>query len=337
MNASSQVAITGVTGFVGTALAERLRSAGHRVRGLVRSSSHGGTVAWLERLGVELVRGDLGDHAALRRLAEGTDLLVHSAAVIGYRRRLRGAMARTNVLGTRNVVAAAVRAGVGRLVHVSSIAAIGVTDDPVLQDETSPWSGDRLDAAYFDTKHEAELETATAASRGLAVVTVNPGAIYGPSRAVSNSSNVVATIVNKRPGFVPAGGINVVTLETVIGGILAAAQRGRPGRRYVLGGENLHLHELVTRVGAAAELALYPRTLSTWWAPLARGAMELAEPWVPDRVWFTPDMCSCFGRWMWFDNARAREELGVVPDDLDACLRATVEQLRRDRRLPRVG
>ena len=334
MDASSQVAITGVTGFVGTALAERLRAAGHRVRGLVRATSHGETVAWLEQLGVELVRGDLHDRAALRRLADGTDLLVHSAAVIGYRRRLWGAMARTNVLGTRNVVDAALEAGVGRMVHVSSIAAIGVTDTPELQDETSPWTGDRLDAAYFDTKREAELETAKGAARGLDVVTVNPGAIYGPSRAVSNSSNVVATIVRRRPGFIPAGGINVVTLETVLGGILAAAQRGRPGRRYVLGGENLHLHELVTRVGAAADLALYPRPLPTWWAPAARGAMELVEPLVPDRVWFTPDMCSCFGRWMWFDNTRAREELGVVPDSLDDCLVATVEQLRRARRLP---
>jgi dihydroflavonol-4-reductase len=107
------------------------------------------------------------------------------------------------------------------------------------------------------------------------------------------------------------------------------------GRRYVLGGENLHLHELLSRVGRAAGLSVRLHRFPTAAAPWLRAAMELAEPLVPDRAWYTPDLCAAFGRWMWFDTTRMRAELGVQPVDLDACLAATVAQLRRDGRLPR--
>ena len=169
---------------------------------------------------------------------------------------------------------------------------------------------------------------------GLDATTVNPGAIYGPSRTASNSSNVVRTLVVRRPPFVPGGGINVVPLDTVVDGIVAAAERGRTGRRYILGGENLTLVDLAERVGRAAGITLQPGTLPRFAGPLARTLMELVEPFVPDRVWFTPDMAAMFGRYMWFDTSRAAHELGVVASSLDLCLEQTVAQLRRDRRIP---
>ncbi len=330
--AGARVFVTGVTGFLGTALAKRLVDEGATVSGLARATSARATRRWLRHLGVTLVEGDLAadraDPHALARAVDGHDLVVHSAAVIGYRRRQRGLMARTNVGGTRRVVDACLAADVPRLLHVSSIAAVGVTDEPVLLDEDADWTAGVLDAAYFDTKHEAEGEVRRGLARGLDAVLVNPAAIYGPSQVPANSSNVVRQILAGRLGLVPPSGVNVVPLDTVVEGCLAAAARGRTGRRYILGGENLWLHELVKRVGAAGGLDLAPRLLPTRLGGVARALAELVEPWVPDRVWFTPDMLAVFGRWMWFDTGRAERELGVVPGDLDACLRATVEQVR---------
>lgn len=331
--APRRVFITGVTGFLGTALAERLVEQGARVTGLVRGSSSTDTLRWLERLGVRLVEGDVAaDEVCPGGLAAALDdaeLVIHSAAVIGYRRRLRGMMARTNVLGTRRVVGACLAAGTPRMLHVSSIAAVGVSDRPVLLDEDAVWNAHVLDAPYFDTKHEAEREVREGIGRGLDAVIVNPGAIYGPSRVPANSSNIVRQVLAGRVRFAPPAGVNVVPLETVVAGCLAAAGRGACGRRYILGGENLELAALVQRIARAGGLELAPRTVPAWTGGVGRALLDCVEPFVPQRLWFTPDMLSMFGRWMWFDTRRAEQELGVEPGDLDACLRATVEQVRR--------
>lgn len=337
------VFLTGTTGFVGTALVARLVEAGDRVRGLVRATSSRGTVERLRALGVELVEGDVAPprgaalpdapDAVLTRAMDGADLIVHAAAVIGYRRRLVGAMVATNVLGTRRVVQAALRSGCERFVHVSSIAAVGASHTPTPLHEDSPFDAYDLHAAYFDTKYEAELEVARGVEAGLPATTVNPGAIYGASWAVSNSSRVVEKVARRPPPFVPTGGINVVTLETVIAGIVAAAERGRIGRRVILGGENLTLVQLIERIAAAAGKTASPRELPAPLVRLGRVLGDLLDPLVPDRVWYTPHMASVAGRWMWYDTTRMEQELGVVPGDVDACLEQTVAQLRRDGRL----
>lgn len=329
-----RVFITGVSGYLGSALARRFVEQGAEVSGLVRRSSDPETLRWLGELGVRLKWGDVEGRAGLESVFDGADLLVHSAAVIGYRKRLRGAMQRVNVIGTRHVLDAARAAQVGRVVHVSSIAAVGVSDEPVLLDERAAFDPSRLDAAYFDTKLAAEGEVARAVDAGLDVTIVNPAAIYGPSPCASNSSRVIANILRGRVPWVPEGGINAVPLDTVVDGVLAAAVRGRTGRRYILGGENLSLVALVRRVGRAAGRRIEARELSGRWRGVARAAMELVEPMVPDTVWFTPDMCAGMGRWMWYDATRARVELGVLPGDLDACLAATVAQLRSHGSLP---
>jgi len=328
------VALTGATGFVGQALAQRLREEGHAVRGLVRGSSAPAAVERLRRLGVLLVEGDVGEPDSLRALLARAELAVHGAALIAYRPRLHAAMRRINVDGTANVAAACRSAGVGRLVHVSSIAAVGIRADRELMDEDSPWEAGSLRMAYLDTKRAAEQRVAEEVGRGLDAVVVNPAAIYGPSSAASNSSGLVARIAAGRLRVAPEGGINVVPLETVVAGILAAAERGRRGRRYILGGENLELAGLVARIARAAGRRLRPLVLPGWTGAPLRAAMNAVDRLVPLSAWYTPDLCGAFGRWMWFDTTRMNVELGVRASDVDACLAATVAQLRRDGRLP---
>jgi len=328
------VAITGATGFVGLALAERLVAEGQALTALCRARSSPAARETLARLGARLVEGDVTDPRSLRPLVQGADFVIHSAAIIGYRRRLAAPMQRVNVDGTRALLDACRAEGAGRLVHVSSIAAVGISPAPVPLDEDARWNAALFRAPYFDTKHAAERLVLAAAADGLDAVVVNPAAIYGPALVPGNSSRLVTQIVAGRLPLVPEGGLNVVPLQTVVAGVLAAARVGRRGQRYILGGENLSLRELVVRVGAAAGLRLSPRTLPTWSAPFVRAAMDAVEPLVPSRVVFTPDLCAACGWWLWYDTRRMREELLVQPADLDACLRATVEQLRRDGRVP---
>ena len=330
---SSRIAITGATGYLGSALAARLASEGHRVTGLARRRSAPDVVESLRRKGVEIVRGDVEDPHSLGAALAGADTVFHCAAVIGYRRRLSGLMQRVNVIGTRNVVDACLAGRVGRLVHVSSIAAVGLSREPELLDEDAPWNGDVLRAAYFDTKHAAEQRVHAGLAAGLDAVIVNPAAIYGPSSVPSNSNNLVIAAAGGRLRFVPTGGMNVVPLETVVAGTLAAAERGATGRRYILGGENLTFLHLVRDIGEAAGVELDPLMLPAALGPPLRLGMQLIEPLVPDRLWYTPDLAGAFGRWMWFDNGRMRRELGVEPASLRACLAATVDQLRRSGRL----
>ncbi len=332
-----RAAVTGATGYVGSALASRLVQEGWAVRGLVRSTSSPEVVAWLGAQGVELVHGDLDDAGALARLVQGADVVHHCAAVIGYRRRLAGAMQRTNVMGTSRVVGACVDAGVGRLVHVSSIAAVGLSDEPApLLDETAPFNAGRLRAPYFSTKREAEQRVLDAVDGGLDAVIVNPGAIYGPAAvAAGNSAHVIRLAASGRLAFVPTGGINAVALSTVLEGILAAAEKGRTGRRYILGGENLTYLHLMKKIGRAAGHEPDPSMLPGVLGPSIRWAMNLVEPLVPDRVWFTPDLAAAFGRWMWFDTGRMQTELGVPATPIQASLEGAVEQLRRRGDLPR--
>ncbi len=330
----SSVFITGISGYLGSALARRYVAEGALVSGMVRERSDPETVKWLRDLGVQLHLGDVTQGEGLGRLMDGVDLVVHSAGCIGYRRRRWGEMQRVNVMGTRHVLDGARLAGVGRVVHVSSVVAVGMSDEPVLLTEDAVFDPSPLDAPYFDTKLAAEEEVARAADGGLDVTVVNPGVIYGPSATASNSSRVILNILAGRVRRVPVGGINVVSLDGVVDGVLAAAARGRTARRYILGGENITLAELVQRVGRAAGRTLSAKRLPNGLAGPLRGAMNLIEPWVPDSVWFTPDMCAAFGRWMWFDTSRARDELSWACGDFDDCLAATVSQLQQRGQLP---
>ena len=330
----TRVALTGATGFLGLALARRFREEGAAVSALVRRTSAPAGVERLRALGVTLVEGDIREPAGLPALFDGAELAVHSAALIAYRPRLHEALRRINVEGTANVAAACRAAGVGRLVHVSSIAAVGIRDDRQLMTEDTPWEAARLRMAYLDTKHAAEERIAEAVARGLDAVIVNPSAIYGPSEASSNTSGFVQKVVSGRLRVAPEGGMNVVPLETVVEGILAAARVGRRGRRYILGGENLEIGALLERIARAAGQRRRPLVLPGWAGAPLRLAMNAADPFVPLSSWYVPDLCGAFGRWMWADTTRMTAELGVRAADLDACLAAAVAQLRRDGRLP---
>lgn len=230
-----KVLITGATGFIGSQLTRALVGQGHHVRVLRRANSK---TLMLDGLPVEHVFGDILEPEPVARAVSDCEWVFHVAALSSYWRAQRDQIYRVNVTGTRVVMDACLQAGVSRVVHTSSVAAIGVRRDAPA-DENTPFDAFSAAWAYADSKHRAELEVHRAIARGLKAVIVNPAAVIGPGDHYLISSSMVVEFARRPIPAVPPGGVCLADVDAVVQGHLAAAERGRVGERYILGGENL--------------------------------------------------------------------------------------------------
>ena len=228
--------VTGATGFVGANLACALAERGDRVRVLRRSASR---LDALEGVPVEYAAGDILDSDSLLEAMRGCQVVFHVAAVSQYWRSSAEAVYRVNVEGTRNVLHAALRCGVQRLVHTSSAAALGYSPPNAPADETQTFPDHLRWFVYGHSKHLSELEVHEAVGRGLPAVIVNPCVVLGPRDVNFVSGSLIRASVRGQLRVVPPGGSNLVHVADVVAGHIAAAERGRVGQRYILGGENL--------------------------------------------------------------------------------------------------
>jgi dihydroflavonol-4-reductase len=229
---------------------------------------------------------------------------------VSYRKADAERMYEANVIGTRNVLSAAMEAGVERVVHTSSTAAVGLSDGPVVLDEDARFDPRFRDVPYMWMKHLAEVECTEAAAAGLDVVIVNPTTILGAGDVHLNTGKLFQQIARGSLAFAPPGGNSVVALEDVVDGHLLAMERGVTGRRYILNGENLEQVALLSRIAGALGRPPVRRVLPRWTeAPLAAGA-RLAEA---AGGALTPQVVFFSYRYRWFSAARAQKELGWSP------------------------
>ena len=238
--------VTGATGFVGAALARTLCAAGWQVRVLVRAGSDRRN---LRALTVEAVPGDLTDAPSLERAVEGCDAVFHAAA--DYRLWVPDPepMYRANVEGTQKLLEAAHRAGVQRIVYTSSVATIGLPADGALGTEATPVSLADMVGHYKRSKFLAEQQALAAAAGGVPVVIVNPAAPVGPRdvKPTPTGQIVLDAALGRTPAYVDTG-LNVVHVDDVAAGHVLAFHHGRVGERYILGGENLPLRQILLEV-----------------------------------------------------------------------------------------
>jgi dihydroflavonol-4-reductase len=266
-----RVLVTGGTGFVGSQIVAALVRRGDSVRVLHRASSN---LIMLEGLPVEHALGDVQEPETVARAVVGCDLVFHVAAVASYWRAQREQVYRINVEGTRVVMEACLAAGVPRVVHTSSVAAIGIPRDGRPADETAPFDALSATFAYADSKHRAEAVVLQAVARGLPAVIVNPGAVYGAGDHNLISGSMVLELARRSVPFVPAGGLCVVDVDAVVQGHLAAAERGRIGERYILGGENLTYLEIAADICAVVGRRAPRATVPAWTLPPAALAVD---------------------------------------------------------------
>ena len=235
--------VTGASGFVGANLVRTLLGDGHSVRALVRPSSDRSNLIGLP---LEIVEGDLNHEPRLADLIGECEAVFHVAALYSLFRRDREAIYRTNVEGTRLMLAAARRAKVRRFVYTSSVAAIGVPRNGQVASEESQAPLEHLVGDYKKSKLLAEREAVEAARDGLDVVVVNPSTPIGAYdvKPTPTGEIVVRFLEGRMPFYVDTG-LNVIDVVDVARGHILAYERGRPGERYILGNRNMTLKELL--------------------------------------------------------------------------------------------
>jgi dihydroflavonol-4-reductase len=255
-----KVLVTGGSGFIGSRLAAALAARGDSVRVLRRARSQ---LIALEGLPVEHCIGDVLDPDSIARAIEGCDLVFHLAAISSYWREPQDKVYRVNVEGTRNVMQAALRAGTPRVVHTSSVAAIGLPAKGAPGDEETPFDDFSAAWTYGNSKHQAEEAVQQAVAQGLSAVIVNPAVVIGAGDHNQISGSIVVQMARRNLPAVPPGGVCVADADAVVAGCLTAAERGRPGQRYILGGENLSYREMAAViagvVGRPAPKRVIPR------------------------------------------------------------------------------
>jgi dihydroflavonol-4-reductase len=319
--------VTGGTGFIGGAVVLRLLEAGHEVRALVRP---GTDTRQLDGLPVERVVGDLGGRDNLQSAIAGCDWVFHIAALYSYWGHHWEDFYRTNVEGTRHVLEAARLEEVERLVYTSSIAVLGVHQDrtPATEDAFGTLA-DRI-GLYQRSKFLAEEVARGYVQQGLPVVIVNPSTPVGVGdHKPTPTGQIVVDFLNGRmPAYVDTG-LNIVDVEAVAAGHLLAAERGRVGDRYILGGENLTLRQVLNLLadisGRPRVRFRIPHAVALAWSYVDVTLARLSPRRTPAA---TPEKVRLSHRYEFFDPGKAVRELGLPQTPAREALRKAVEWYR---------
>ena len=277
MSSNEKILVTGTSGFVGSAVARCLVEAGFSVRALVRGKSPRAHLAGLD---LDFVEGDLRDRKSLAGAVAGMRYVAHVAADYRLWARDESEIYASNVEGTCNLMEEAMRAGVERVVYTSSVATLGLRPDGTAADERSPLREEQGIGAYKRSKIAAErLVEAMVAERGLAAVIVNPSTPIGPRdvRPTPTGRIIVEAAKGRIPAFVDTG-LNLVHVDDVASGHLAALHYGRIGERYILGGQNVLFSQMLADIAALVGRRA-PRVRLPWQAlvPVAFAAEAVAN------------------------------------------------------------
>ncbi len=315
--------VTGGTGFVGGAVVRLLLSEGSAVRVVAR---RGSDLRNLDGLEIDLTYGDLLNRDSLRQALKGCSRAYHVAAHYSLWEADPSVLYRVNVDGTRNLLEAAMEAGVERVVYASTVGALGYRDDGGPADEKTPATLDQMVGHYKRSKFLAEEEARQAAARGVPVVIVNPSTPVGPRDIKPTpTGQIIVDFLNRRmPAYIDTG-LNLIDVDDVARGHLLAAERGRVGERYILGHRNLTLKEIFGMLGQIAKIA----------APTVRLPYRLILPlayanqWLSDLITKRPPRIPLEGvkmarRRMFFDASKAVRELGLPQSPIEQALERAV-------------
>lgn len=318
----AKVLVTGGNGFLGAWLIRHLLQEGHEVSVLVRKTSD---LSALQGLSCQYVYGDVSDLSSLQAAFKNQETVFHLAGLIAYKKADRDKMEKINVQGTANVIQAMVDNHVEKLVHISSVVAIGAgLNDQQILNEESAFNVHDYNLGYFETKKSAEeLVVAATRENKIKSVILNPSTIYGAGDARKGSRKTQLKVARGKFPLYTSGGVNVVSVEDVVKGILSAWRKGRNGERYILSSENLRIKELFKII--AEEAGVAPPRFK-----------------MPDGVLFflgwCGDLLSTLGKssslslenyytatmFHWFDCAKARQELDFNPRPAREAIRASV-------------
>jgi len=302
--------VTGATGFVGAAVARALIREGWQVRALARKGSDRRNV---QHLPLEVVEGDLADRASLERALAECEALFHVAADYRLGAFDPRQLYQTNVEGTRNILEASRQAGVRRVVYTSSVATVGIPRDGTPGNEDTPVGIADMVGHYKRSKFLAEQVVRDAAVAGLSVVIVNPSTPIGPGdiKPTPTGQMVLDAAAGRMPAYVDTG-LNVVHVDDVAAGHLLAFHRGRLGERYILGGQDLTLRQILVEIaGLVGRKPPTVRLPTGVVLPIAYVAEAIARiTGRPGRI--TVESVRMARKRMFFSSDKAQRELGYA-------------------------
>jgi dihydroflavonol-4-reductase len=328
--------ITGASGLLGGNLAAELRAAGHEVGATRRS---GTKVAHLDDLKLRWLDADLSSPAGLTRAFADADVVFHCAAAVTVKREVTPDMIAANVTGTQNVIDACVAAKVKRLVHTSSVVAVGLSTDGRPCDETARWNFDTegLVDAYAITKRQAE-DVVNGARERLDCVIVNPTYMFGPRDARPSSGKLIVDIVKRRvpgwsvPGWTP-GYNNFVDVRDVARGMIGAWQRGKRGERYILAGHDMTYGDLMGTVARVAGVKPPRFRIPATVAKLVGRWGDFVESRGKDPIVNSTQIRYAFTDKFRFKSDKAARELGYTFGPLEPAIDDAITWFRANRML----
>ena len=317
-----QAFVTGGTGFIGANLVRLLLQEGYAVKALARSHSR---LDNLQGLDVEIVKSDLNDPDLWQQM-RGCQALFHAAAHYSLWQTDREALHQNNVVGTRNILAAAQKAGVERTVYTSSVAAIGVGTAGAPVDETYQSPVEKLVGHYKKSKYLAEQEAVNAVQAGQDIVIVNPSSPIGAwdIKPTPTGDIILRFLRRQMPAYVDTG-LNFIHVQDVAWGHLLALQKGKTGDRYILGNQNLTLKQLLDQLAQLTGQPAPQYSIPAW--------IPLTVAWIDEQILAplgkTPsvplDSVRMAQQPMYYTAAKAVRELGLPQTPLSTALRDSIE------------
>lgn len=320
-----KILVTGATGFIGTNLVRKLVEEGKSVRILRRDWSN---MMGLEGLPIEEHIGDLRDYNSVRKAVKGCKRVFHLAALLKIAPFERERFHKTNVLGSENIARAALEEGVEKMVYTSSIAAIGygTEENPATEDSEFNLGNFRL--PYIDTKREGEEKIFEFCQKGLPVVVVNPGYVFGPWDKRPGLNKFLVMAARGKLWFYIGGGLSIVNVDDVVQGHLLAMEKGRIGQRYILSNQNVSYKEFMSManefVGKKPPKFKIPYLLLLFMGYLGDGFGILFR--------FNPQISSRIARFTkinhYVSSEKAKRELGYTTTPLAESFKKTFDWLK---------
>ncbi|KMP10634.1 hypothetical protein UZ36_07070 [Candidatus Nitromaritima sp. SCGC AAA799-C22] len=300
--------VTGATGLIGGLLVKKLHEKGDEVVIFRRENSD---TKELEGLSIRHCVGDITDASTLEGTMSDCDIVFHSAGLVAQWSGHKNTLRRTNRQGAQNVLEAALRQGVKRVILVSSIVAIGGTRHPEVIDESYDFNLKHL--PYARSKWEMEAIAGEYIKKGLEIVIVNPATTFGPADKHMNAGRLIINAQKGKLFGYPPGGNNVVDADDVVDGMVAAMEKGRNGERYILGNENLSYKSIMETVSEVLNISP-PKILLPKWFLLAGGwGNELVSRLLNKEPYPSLQAIDMSVKFMYFSCNKARRELGYDP------------------------
>ena len=322
-----KVFLTGATGFIGGNLVDKLLSKGYQVKILVIDKKLLDKHSWKNN--VEVIYGDVCEPETFAGKINDCEIIIHSAAIIGFWNRTWNKLYKVNVIGTKNILGEALKSNCKKFIHISSVAAIGYGENNEPINETHPYNWGKHKICYMETKHEAELEVQKAIKKGLNAVMVNPANVWGVGDYRGRRVGVIKAIKYGLPFYVNAG-TNFVDVDAVCEAIINAIELGKCGERYILGGENLSIKEFLGIIADEInvrkpfiELPKLPIVLFSY----LQEALGLVTGISPRP---TASQLCFFGKNIYYDSSKAVKELKMPVISFRECIRKTVKFYREN-------